>query len=70
MNTAKAIIQIHMKTRNVTPAKIAKCFGVTERTWWNWLKNPGDSLTAYRLKVLSEVLDLSGEEVSQIVRES
>lgn len=67
--SAKKLIELQMQRARKTPAQMAKCFLISERTWRYWLAKPGERLTAYRLKVIGDVLHLTPAELAEIITE-
>ena len=61
-------IQGYMMLNHVKPDQMAKCFGVSKRTWERWMTNPEHFMTAYRLNVIANVLHLTDEEFIKMTR--
>ena len=62
MNVADKI-RGKMKEQRVTVKKMARCFGVSERTWSNWLSDPETQISIGRLRVIAELLHTSPTEL-------
>ena len=58
------------KEERITGRDFAKFFGVNERTWSNWMRNPETQISIGRLRVIAAMLNtkpsvLLGEEEAQ-----
>lgn len=56
--------------QGVTPRDMARLFGISERTWRNWMRDADTMLTVARLRVIAArlgttVSELIGEEVQR-----
>ena len=58
-------IKAGMILQGVTVREMTKLFGISDRTWRNWMKSPED-LTLWKLKVIAKRLRTSvGELVDE-----
>lgn len=64
----KERIRAYMILNHIKPKQMAKCFGVSERTWKRWMSDPEHFMTAYRLNVIADVLHLTDEEFLEMTR--
>lgn len=58
----RELIQSHMILNHIKSAQMAKCFGISERTWRYWLEDPERRLTVERIKAIANILGFSEEE--------
>lgn len=65
MKSVERKIKAWMILQGVTVRDMTKLFGISDRTWRNWMKNP-DDITLWKLKVIAKRLRTSvGELVDE-----
>lgn len=58
-------IKAGMTLRGVAPGDMRKLFGVTDRTWRTWMREPRKYLTIHRLEMIAAKLRM---EPSELIR--
>lgn len=63
----RKMIVRRMQDEHISPEQMAKCFGISVRTWFYWLAEPEKRLTIERLQTIARILGLSREEVTEVM---
>ena len=57
----RELIVMKMKRAGIKPKQMAKAFGITERTWYNWLADPQE-MTMRQVNTIANILGFTEEE--------
>ena len=66
--TRRIMLKALVDENGISPEKMAKLFGISERTWYYWMNKPEKYITIERLAILWRVLRMSEKEVLELVK--
>lgn len=62
------ILKRFVEDRGLRPKDMANLFGVNERTWYNWSRDPETYITIGRLRTIAEALNLNDIQILELVK--